>query len=112
VSSRTPLSSVSSGFRTILALTCDVMRWLIEREKGFTTLDAARGLFLIDEVEAHLHPRWKVTSMDGLRPRTGSMMSRCARRSRRARGSLRSRLKIPSTSASSGRCPCRSAMQS
>lgn len=66
VSMRTPLTTVSSGFRTILALTCDVMRWLM-RETGFRSLVQARGLVLIDEVEAHLHPRWKVTIMDGLR---------------------------------------------
>jgi hypothetical protein len=65
--SRVPLSSASSGFRTILALTCDVMRWLTERDTTFTTLTMAQGLVLIDEVEAHLHPRWKVTIMDGLR---------------------------------------------
>lgn len=66
---RTPLSSVSSGFRTILALACDVMRWLLDRNRGwrFPTLTMARGLILIDEVEAHLHPRWKVQIMDGLR---------------------------------------------
>ncbi|MEC3862758.1 AAA family ATPase [Mesobacterium sp. TK19101] len=66
VSMRTPLTTVSSGFRTILALTCDMMRWLM-RESGFQSLLQARGLVLIDEVEAHLHPRWKVTIMDGLR---------------------------------------------
>jgi predicted ATPase len=65
--SRTPLYSVSSGFRTILALICDTMRWLMERNENFTTLTEARGILLIDEVEAHLHPRWKVTIMDGLR---------------------------------------------
>ncbi|MEX2517735.1 MAG: AAA family ATPase [Paracoccaceae bacterium] len=66
---RTPLSSVSSGFRTILALSCDVMRWMIDhnREWAFPTLDLARGIVLIDEVEAHLHPRWKVRIMAGLR---------------------------------------------
>ncbi len=66
VENRTPLAAVSSGFRTILALSCDVMRWLM-RAPGFTTLDMARGLVLIDEVEAHLHPRWKITVMEGLR---------------------------------------------
>lgn len=73
VTHRTPLDSVSSGFRTILALTCDVMRWLMEREKKFITLSMARGIVLIDEVEAHLHPRWKVTIMDGLRRALPSM---------------------------------------
>ncbi|MCA0873049.1 AAA family ATPase [Seohaeicola saemankumensis] len=62
----TPLRTVSSGFRTILALCCDVMRWVMQR-RGFTTLSTARGVVLIDEVESHLHPRWKVRIMDGLR---------------------------------------------
>ena len=66
---RTPLYSVSSGFRTILALTCDVMRWLMDNNRpwSFPTLTMARGIVLIDEVEAHLHPRWKVQVMGGLR---------------------------------------------
>ena len=66
---RTPLSSVSSGFRTILALTCDVMRWAMDRrnDAGFRSLFSARGIVLIDEVEAHLHPRWKIQIMAGLR---------------------------------------------
>ncbi|QFS84378.1 hypothetical protein FIU97_16605 [Roseivivax sp. THAF40] len=72
VSLRTPLATVSSGFRTILALTCDMMRWIMARD-DFTTLEAARALVLIDEVEAHLHPRWKVSIMDGLRRAFPSM---------------------------------------
>ena len=67
MASRTPLYTVSSGFRSILALTCDVMRWLMAKSKEFSTLEQARGIVLIDEVEAHLHPRWKVSIMDSLR---------------------------------------------
>jgi energy-coupling factor transporter ATP-binding protein EcfA2 len=67
--SRTPLSNVSSGFRTILALSCDIMRWLMDRNvnPGFVSLVSAEGIILIDEVEAHLHPRWKIQIMKGLR---------------------------------------------
>ncbi|WSG77196.1 AAA family ATPase (plasmid) [Rhizobium beringeri] len=67
--SRTPLSNVSSGFRTILALSCDIMRWLMDRSvnPGFVSLISAEGIVLIDEVEAHLHPRWKIQIMKGLR---------------------------------------------
>ncbi len=66
---RTPLSSVSSGFRAILALSCDVMRWLMAPGMPwhFENLSDAKGIILIDEVEAHLHPRWKIRIMDGLR---------------------------------------------
>jgi energy-coupling factor transporter ATP-binding protein EcfA2 len=80
---RTPISSVSSGFRTVLALACDVMRWTL-RERAAPTSDGgggslmqslhnARGLVLIDEVEAHLHPRWKIQIMHGLRTSLPSM---------------------------------------
>lgn len=73
--SRTPLSNVSSGFRTILALSCDIMRWLMDRaiNPNFTTLTSAEGIVLIDEVEAHLHPRWKIHIMKGLRTALPSM---------------------------------------
>jgi hypothetical protein len=73
--SRTPLSNVSSGFRTILALSCDIMRWLMDRDvnPNFTTLTSAEGIVLIDEVEAHLHPRWKINIMKGLRTALPSM---------------------------------------
>ncbi|PTV97521.1 uncharacterized protein DUF2813 [Rhodobacter aestuarii] len=65
----TPLDAVSSGFRTMLALTCDVMRWLIDPESPghFPSLKSARGVLLVDEIESHLHPRWKIQVMAGLR---------------------------------------------
>lgn len=67
--SRTPLSAVSSGFRSILAMTCDIMQGLMDNRiyNGFETLITARGVVLIDEIEAHLHPRWKMQVMSGLR---------------------------------------------
>lgn len=66
---RTPLSLASSGFRSVLAMTCDVMHGLMDPKSnpGFETLATARGVVLIDEVEAHLHPRWKMQIMRGLR---------------------------------------------
>jgi energy-coupling factor transporter ATP-binding protein EcfA2 len=65
----TPLSVVSSGFRTVLATVCDIFRWLMDSRfnPSFDTLDNAHAVILIDEVEAHLHPRWKMQIMDGLR---------------------------------------------
>lgn len=64
----TPLLAVSSGFRTVLALVCDVLRWLMEAPATrHLKLEAMPALILIDEVEAHLHPRWKMAIVDGLR---------------------------------------------
>ncbi|MBN3769264.1 MULTISPECIES: AAA family ATPase [unclassified Burkholderia] len=66
---RTPLGTVSSGFRSVLAMTCDIFRGLMDRmpQKKSRGLDVATGIVLIDEVEAHLHPRWKMQIMRGLR---------------------------------------------
>lgn len=65
---RTPLASVSSGFRAVLSMICDVLRGLIELQgPASTTLTNARAVILIDEVEAHLHPRWKMRIIKGLR---------------------------------------------
>tara|TARA_B100001540_G_scaffold123830_2_gene110400 strand:- start:4590 stop:6929 length:2340 start_codon:yes stop_codon:yes gene_type:complete len=66
---RTPLSIVSSGFRSVLAMLCDIMQGLMNRQFNpeFQTLETARAVVLIDEIEAHLHPRWKLSIMTGLR---------------------------------------------
>jgi ABC-type cobalamin/Fe3+-siderophores transport system ATPase subunit len=66
---RTPLDAVSSGYRSMLAMLCDIMRGLMDPEvyEGFDGFQTARGIVLIDEIEAHLHPRWKVQVMSGLR---------------------------------------------
>ncbi|MBY3464252.1 AAA family ATPase [Rhizobium laguerreae] len=66
---RTPLHAVSSGYRSMLGMLCDVMRGLLDPEvyEGFETFQTARGVVLIDEIEAHLHPRWKMQVMSSLR---------------------------------------------
>ena len=66
---RTPLNAVSSGYRSMLAMLCDIMRGLLDKQvyEGFEDFQTARGIVLIDEIEAHLHPRWKVQVMSSLR---------------------------------------------
>lgn len=63
------LNVASSGFRSVLAMACDVIRGLMNPNvyPGFESLETARAVVLIDEVEAHLHPRWKMRIMRGLR---------------------------------------------
>lgn len=65
----TPLKAVSSGFRSVLAMVCDVLAGLLKLQKNterksFSEIEA---VILIDEVEAHLHPRWKMQIMMALR---------------------------------------------
>lgn len=65
---RTPFSAVSSGFRSVLAMVCDVMRGLVAAQDQLSaSLAKARAVVLIDEVEAHLHPKWKMRIIQGLR---------------------------------------------
>ncbi|MDE8653881.1 AAA family ATPase [Novosphingobium album (ex Liu et al. 2023)] len=65
---QTPLIAVSSGFRAVLAMACDIMRSLLDLQGSHSpSLARARAIVLIDEVEAHLHPRWKMRIMSGLR---------------------------------------------
>ncbi len=65
----TPLHAVSSGYRSMLAMVCDILKGLMNPAvyPGFESFQSARGVILIDEIEAHLHPRWKVQVMSRLR---------------------------------------------
>jgi hypothetical protein len=69
-----PLAIVSSGFRAILAMVCDILEGLFAANEGNARgARNARAIVLIDEIEAHLHPRWKMHVISGLRralPRT------------------------------------------
>lgn len=72
---RTPLHAVSSGYRSILAMICDILKGLLNPTlyPKFESFQSARGVILIDEIEAHLHPRWKVQVMSRLRAALPSM---------------------------------------
>jgi len=60
------LYEMSDGYRSVLSMTLDIMRFLIDtygtervfeqKEKGIIDLP---GVVLIDEVDAHLHPTWQ-----------------------------------------------------
>ncbi|WP_160148025.1 AAA family ATPase [Pseudomonas brassicacearum] len=66
---RTPLSLASSGYRSMLAMVCDIIQGLLSGHLHtfVESLETARAVVLIDEVEAHLHPRWKIQIMRALR---------------------------------------------
>jgi hypothetical protein len=68
VETKTPLDLVSSGFRSVLSMACDVIRGLMEiQDTSSASLANARAVVIVDEVEAHLHPRWKMRVVRGLR---------------------------------------------
>lgn len=58
------LDELSHGYKGVLALACDVMGTLFSR---WQSIDAAQGLVLIDELENHLHPSWKLRIVESLR---------------------------------------------
>lgn len=78
VTVRHRLDVVSSGYRAVLAVLCDIFQGLVELadvpttdRKGFAeVMKSARhahAVVLIDEIEAHMHPRWKLGIVAGLR---------------------------------------------
>lgn len=60
------LLEMSDGYRSVLSMTIDIIRFLIEIygvDKVFSSEDQSSvnlpGVILIDEVDAHLHPTWQ-----------------------------------------------------
>ena len=60
----TPVSKLSEGYRSVFAMIADICRALLEDSPN---LEDARGVVLIDEIDTHLHPRWKMQVMSSLR---------------------------------------------
>lgn len=60
----TPIDSLSEGYRSVFVMTVDIIRELLDDSAN---LEKAQALVLIDELETHLHPRWKMQVMTSLR---------------------------------------------
>jgi energy-coupling factor transporter ATP-binding protein EcfA2 len=58
------LENLSDGYRTMAVLALDMMRLFLGR---WGSLEAAEGIVLIDEIGAHLHPRWQMRVVSTLR---------------------------------------------
>lgn len=59
-----PVEWLSEGYRSIFALVADILR---ELEPHCDSFLEAEAIVLIDEIETHLHPRWKMRVMSSLR---------------------------------------------
>ena len=59
-----PLEQLSDGYQSVLALATDIMAVML---KEWKSMDVAEGLVLLDEIGAHLHPRWKMRIVKSLR---------------------------------------------
>jgi hypothetical protein len=61
---RATLAQLSAGYQTIVGMCGDIMRLLFER---WDTLSSAIAIVLVDEIDAHLHPRWAMRIVFALR---------------------------------------------
>ena len=59
-----PLNKASAGYQTMIGVSTDIMRVLFT---FWDTLESASGVVLIDEIDAHLHPRWKMRVVSALK---------------------------------------------
>jgi predicted ATPase len=60
----TTIHSLSEGYRSVFVMTVDIIRELLNH---WDDLELAQAVVLIDEIETHLHPRWKMQVMTSLR---------------------------------------------
>lgn len=60
----TPIEALSEGYRSVFAMTVDIIRELLNH---WDNIELAQAVVLIDELETHLHPRWKMQVMSSLR---------------------------------------------
>jgi uncharacterized protein (TIGR02646 family) len=60
----TPIDALSEGYRSVFIMTVDIIRELLEY---WNNIELAQAVVLIDELETHLHPRWKMQVMSSLR---------------------------------------------
>ena len=50
------LESLSDGYQSVIALASDIMEIML---KHYDEIQDSEGIVLIDEIDVHLHPRWK-----------------------------------------------------
>lgn len=58
---------LSSGYQGVIIVICDLISRLAEKQPNVKSMEEFRGIVLIDEVELHLHPKWKYNFMNKLR---------------------------------------------
>lgn len=59
-----PLDELSAGYESVLSTVCEVVGGVLG---SVHDLRHATGIVLLDEIDAHLHPRWKMRIVESLR---------------------------------------------
>ena len=62
--SKISLDDLSDGYQSIVALACDIMMVL---QTIWQDVEYAQGVVLLDELDVHLHPRWKMQIVNKFR---------------------------------------------
>ncbi|HZE70923.1 MAG TPA: AAA family ATPase [Pyrinomonadaceae bacterium] len=58
------LEQLSNGYQSVVALAVDIMQVMLTH---WDAVEDSEGIVLIDEVDAHLHPRWRIEIIELLR---------------------------------------------
>lgn len=61
---RVAMKDLSVGYKSVIAMVCDIIREMLYH---YDNLEFASAVVFIDEIETHLHPRWKMQIMSLLR---------------------------------------------
>ncbi len=65
--SKVSFEQLSAGYKGVVTIICDLIARLYEKQPYVVDVKDFRGIVLIDEVELHLHPKWKYNFMKKLR---------------------------------------------
>jgi len=58
---------LSAGYKGVITIVCDMISRLFENQPYVTNINEFKGVVIIDEVELHLHPKWKYDFMKKIR---------------------------------------------
>ena len=68
--SKVPLGDLSDGYQSAIALAVDILEMfykLLKKDYEEVKFVDAEGIVLLDEIGAHLHPRWKMRIVSSFR---------------------------------------------
>jgi len=58
---------LSAGYKTVVTIVCDILDVLLSVEQGVNSLESTQAYVLIDELDAHLHPSWRLKILQAFR---------------------------------------------